>query len=301
MKAIRMHVRGGPEKLVYEEIPTPTPSSGEVLVRVCACGVSPNELSWSSTEHLPVVLGHEISGVVEQVTPEVTEIKPGDSVYALTDFQRDGGAAEYVVIRGENVAFKPSSLNYIQAAAVPLSALTAWQALFDHAGLSKGQRVLIHGAAGGVGTFAVQLAKWKGAEIIATASVRNVDFLHHLGAEKVIDYTKSRFEDEVHDVDVVLDLVGDNTLDRSFTVLKDEGVVVTAVAPIPEGKAAPRGIKELFFVVSPSRSQLTEIAHLIDEGHVRPIVEATFPLEHAKEAFARGLSHHVRGKLVLYI
>jgi NADPH:quinone reductase-like Zn-dependent oxidoreductase len=220
MKAIRMHVRGGPEKLVYEDIPKPAPSADEALVRVYACGVTPTELSWSSTERLPVVLGHEVSGVVETLGSDVTEAKVGDAVYALTDFWKDGGVAEYVIVRSRDLAPKPNSVDHVQAAAVPLSALTAWQALFDYGRLTKGQKVLIHGAAGGVGSFAVQLARWRGARVIATTSVRNFDFLHGLGAEDVIDHATEEFENKVREADVVLDLIGGDTLERSWGVLR---------------------------------------------------------------------------------
>jgi NADPH:quinone reductase-like Zn-dependent oxidoreductase len=301
MKAIRMHVRGGPESLVYEEIPKPVPSAGEALVRVYACGVTPTELSWSSTERLPVVPGHEVSGVVEALGPDVTEVKVGDSVYALTDFRRDGGAAEYVTVRGQDLGPKPNSLDYVQAASVPLSALTAWQALFDHGSLMKRQRILIHGAAGGVGTFAVQLARWRGARVIATASARNFDFLRSLGAKEVIDYAAERFESKVRDADMILDLVGGDTLERSWTVVRRGGVLVTTVAPISREKASAHGVQGIFFVVTPSRPELTEIARLIDGGRVRPSVEAVFPLDRAREAFERGLSRHVRGKFVLQV
>lgn len=301
MKGIRMHVRGGPEELVYEDIPIPVPSTGEALVRVYACGVTPTELFWSSTEHLPVVMGHEISGVVEALGPGVIEVKVGDAVYALPDFWRDGGAAEYVTVRTGDLAPKPKSINYVQAASVPLSGLTAWQALFDHGGLGRDQRVLIHGAAGGVGSFAIQLARWRGAGVIATASARNFDFLRGMGAEEVIDYVMERFENKVRGVDMVLDLIGGDTLDRSWAVLRQGGVLVTTVAPISQEKATAHAVKGIFFIVKPSRWELIEISRLIDGGQVRPSVEAVFPLERASEAFEKGLSRHVRGKFVLQV
>ena len=301
MKAVRMHMRGGPEKLVYEDIPKPVLSEGDALVRVYACGVSPGELSWSPTERLPVVLGHEISGIVEAPARDVREVKAGDAVYALTDFLRDGGAAEYIAVRGTDLAPKPNSLYFVQAASVPLSALTAWQALFDHGGLTNGQTVLIQGASGGVGSFAVQLARWRGARVIASDAARNADFLRRLGAEEVIDYASERFENRVSDADMVLDLVGGETLERSWGVLRRGGVLVTTVAPIPQEEGAVHGVKGVFFIVKPSRQQLTEIARLIDEGHVRPMVDTVFPLERAREAFEKGLSRQARGKLVLQV
>ncbi|MFL5705307.1 MAG: NADP-dependent oxidoreductase, partial [Ktedonobacteraceae bacterium] len=218
MKAIRMHGRGGPDRLVYEEAPQPHPGPGEVVVRVYAAGVIATELSWSGTYQsktggtraLPIP-GHDLSGVVEEVGPDVTTLTRGSEVYALTAFDRDGAEAEYTIALPSELAPKPRTLDHVQAAAVPLTALTAWQAFFEHVGLAAGQTVLIHGAAGGVGVFAVQFARWAGAHVIATASARNRDFLRQLGANEIIDYTTTRFEDVVHDVDLVFDTVGGDT------------------------------------------------------------------------------------------
>jgi NADPH:quinone reductase-like Zn-dependent oxidoreductase len=308
MKAIRLHARGGPEQLVFEDAPKPAPGAGDALVRVCACAITPMELTWSAsytsldgTGRLPAIPGHELSGVVEAVAGDVTGVHAGDAVYALTDFWRDGAAAEYVAVRASDLAPKPANLDHAQAAAVPLSALTAWQALFEHAGLAKGQRVLIHGAAGGVGVFAVQLARWRGARVIGTALARNADFLRELGADETIDYTSVRFEEKVRDVDVVLDTVGGETLERSWKVLRPGGVLVTVAGSDPADKAAAFGVRALFFIVKPSRAQLIELGRIIEAGQLRPVVEAIVPLERAREAFERGLKGHNRGKLVLSV
>jgi NADPH:quinone reductase-like Zn-dependent oxidoreductase len=308
MKAVRLHRRGGPEQLMYDDAPKPMPGAGDALVRVHACAITPTELSWGTTyttrdgvERLPTIPGHELSGVVEGVSQDVSTPRVGDAVYALTDFNRDGAAADYVVVRARDLAPKPKTLRHTQAAAVPLSALTAWQALFDHAGLVKGQRVLIHAAAGGVGTYAVQLAKGHGAYVIGTARAINADFLRTLGADDVIDYTAVRFEDRVHDVDVVLDSVGGDTLERSWSVLGKGGVLVTIADSAPAEKAATYGVRGVEFIVEPSRAQLIEIARLIDTGALRVIVEATYPLPDARAAFVRGLDGHNRGKLVLSV
>lgn len=308
MKAIRLHGRGGPEQLVYEEAPKPTIGPGDALVRVHAVAITPTELSWSATyttrdkvERLPTVPGHEVSGGVEAVASDVTSLAIGDPVYALTDFWRDGGAAEYVAVRAADLAPKPRSLDHVHAAAVPLSGLTAWQAFFDHAGLASGQRVLIHGAAGGVGTFAVQLARWRGAHVIGTASARNAPFLRDLGADEVIDYTTTRFEDKVRDVDLVLDAVGGETLERSWGVLRRGGVLVTVAGEVSPDKAATHGVRGVFFIVEPNSSQLTQIARLIDAGSIRPIIEAALRLAQAREAYEQGLRGHTRGKLVLQV
>src|SRR5262245_2067074 len=212
MKAIRLHKQGGPEGLVYEDAPMPEIGAGDALVRVHATGITPAELTWpetyrncDGTERLPAIPGHEVSGVVESVADGVEVVAPGAEVYALTSFCRNGAAAEYVAVHAASLAPKPKTLNHAQAAAVPPSALTVWQSFFDHARLASGQRVLIHGAAGGVGAFAVQIARWRGAYVIGTASAENHDFLLSLGANEVIDYRQTRFEDAVHDVDIVLD------------------------------------------------------------------------------------------------
>lgn len=308
MKAVRLHRRGGPEQLTYEDAPKPTPGAGDALVRVHACAITPTELSWGATyttregvERLPTIPGHELSGVAEVVAPGVNAPKVGAAVYGLTDFWRDGGAAEYIVVRAADLAPKPTNLSHTQAAAVPLSALTAWQALFDHASLASGQRVLIHAAAGGVGTYAVQLAHGRGAHVIGTARAVNAGFLRDLGADEVIDYAAVRFEDRVRDVDVVLDSVGGDTLERSWGVLRKGGVLVTIADSASPEKAAQYGVRGVDFIVEPSGAQLIEIAHLIEAGTLRVIVEATFPLPDARAAFEQGLRGHNRGKLVLRI
>ena len=305
MKAIRIHRRGGPEALVYEDAPIPALQPGDVLVRVHAAGISPAEFTWHIWEtpdgrsRLPLIPSHEVSGVVADVSPDVRDVKVGDAVYGLTDFFRDGGAAEYVAVRATELAPKPRSLDHASAAATPLSALTAWQALFDHARLMPGQRVLIHGAAGGVGSFAAQLARWRGAHVIGTASARNVDFVRKLGADEVIDYRATPFETVVRDVDVVFDTIGGTTTEKSWFVLRRNGLLVTIVRQPSAEWTAGRAARGLFFIVEPRRTQLNELSRLIDAGMIRPIVEAVLPLDRAREAYERGIREHPRGKLVL--
>lgn len=308
MNAVRLHRQGGPEQLTYEDAPKPAPGAADALVRVHACAITRTELSWGTTyttregvERLPTIPGHELSGVVEAVGAGARAPNVGDAVYALTDFWRDGAAAEYVVVRAADLAPKPKNLTHTQAAAVPLSALTAWQALFDHAGLTRGQSVLIHAAAGGVGTYAVQLAKGRGAHVIGTARAANERFLRDLGADEVIDYTAVRFEDRVKDVDIVLDSVGGDTLERSWGVLRKGGVLVTIADSAPAERAAKYGVRGVEFIVEPNRAQLIEIARLIETGALRVIVEATFPLAEARAAFERSLGGHNRGKIVLRV
>ncbi len=309
MKAIRIHGRGGPDHLVYEDAPQPHPGPGEVLVRVYATGVIANELRWSETYQskagtvraLPIP-GHDLSGVVEEMGPGVSTLTRGSEVYALTAFDRDGAEAEYAIALPSELAPKPRTLDHVQAAAVPLTALTAWQALFDHASLVAGQAVLIHGAAGGVGVFAVQLAHWAGAHVIATASARNRDFLRDLGANEIIDYTTTRFEEVVHDVDLVFDTVGGDTLERSWQVVKPGGVLVSVVSPRPSfEEAKAHRVRPVWFVVEPNREQLIQIGALIDAGQVRPIIETVLPLSQASQAYEQGARGHTRGKIVLRV
>ncbi len=309
MKAIRMHGRGGPDHLVYEDAPQPHPGPGEVLVRVYATGVIANELKWDATYEtkaggpraLPIP-GRDLSGVVEEIGPGVTTLVKGSEVYAMMDYGRDGAEAEYTIALPSELAPKPRTLDYVQAAAVPLTALTAWQALFDHASLVAGQTVLIHGAAGGVGVFAVQLARWAGAHVIATASARNRDFLLELGANEIIDYTTTRFEDVVHDVEVVFDTVGGDTFQRSWQVVKKGGVLVSVVSPRPSFEEAKvYDVRPVWFVVEPNRAHLIQIGALIDAGRIRPIIETVLPLSQARQAYEQGAKGHTRGKIVLRV
>ena len=308
MKAIRIHTRSGPEAFVYEDAPQPHPGEGEVLVRVYATSVMWQEPTWAETWKTPTgvdrdlpIPGHDLSGLVAEVGTGVTDVAIGEAVYALTEFWRDGAAAEYAIARATDLAPKPRSLDYVQAAGVPLVGLTAWQALFDHARLSAGQSVLIHGAAGGVGSMAVQLAHWVGANVIGTASARNRDFLRGLGADEVIDYTSTRFEDMLHDVDVVLDTIGGDTMERSWSALKKGGLLVSVFSPPPKEQAKAQSVRALFFVVQPNRAELSQIGDLIDAGQVQPVIETVFPLSEAPQAFERALSGHTRGKIILRV
>jgi NADPH:quinone reductase-like Zn-dependent oxidoreductase len=228
-------------------------------------------------------------------------VRVGDSVYAFSSFCRNGSAAEFIAIRAADVAPKPHSLNFEQAAAVPLADLTVWQTLFDHAQIEKGERVLIHGAAGGVGTYAVQLANRRGAEVIATASAKDHDFLGELGASEVIDYTRERFEEKVKDVDVVLDTIGGETPQRSWGVLRRGGILISVVSPVAAEQAASLGVRGVFFIVEPNRRQLIELSQLVDQGTLRVVVSVVLPLARAREAFEQALAGHRRGKIVLQV
>lgn len=304
MKAIRLHGKGTPAAFEYEDAPMPQPGDGEVLIRVHAAAVTPTELQWVPTwttpsgtpRPLPIIPGHELSGEVAARGAGVSELAVGDSVYGLNDWYRDGAQAEYCVARRSDVAAKPGSLDHVQAAAVPISALTAWQGLFERAHLAAGQRILIHGASGGVGLFAVQLARWAGAHVIATAAAHNLDLVRGLGAERAIDYRAQRFDELVRDVDAVLDTVGGQVLERSWRVLRPGGRLVTVAAS--EERAASQRVKDAFFIVEARPAQLTEIARLIDAGELRPIVGGVFPLARAAEAYA---FKPANGKAVLRI
>ncbi|MGH9482192.1 MAG: NADP-dependent oxidoreductase [Terriglobales bacterium] len=308
MKAVRIHGRGGPEQLFFEEAPVPMVWPGDVLVRVHATGITPAELTWDDTyqnadgtPRIPGIPGHEPSGVVEEAAPDVTDFRAGDEIYGLADFSRNGAAAEFAAVRAADLAFKPRSISHVQAAALPLSALTAWQALFEHAHLAAGQAVLIHGGAGGVGTLAVQLARWRGAHALATASARDAALVRSLGAEDVIDYHATRFDDVLRDIDVVLDTIGGETRERSWRVLRKGGVLVTLVSPIPADVPEQHSVRGVFFVVSANRRQLDQITGLVDSGKLKPVVSEVLPLARAREAFEHGAGGHAPGKIVLQV
>jgi NADPH:quinone reductase-like Zn-dependent oxidoreductase len=311
MKAIRIHNYGGPEVLQYEDAPRPEPQAGEVLVRVLAAGVNP--IDWKVREghmkdfwphKLPLIPGWDLSGVVEAVGPgpaAAGRFKKGDEVYSVPDASRDGAYAEYIVVRESELALKPKSLHHVRAAAVPLAAVTAWQALFDAGQLKRGQRVLIHGGSGGVGHVAVQLAKWKGAHVLATASTKNQELLRELGVDEPIDYTKQKFEDVARDVDLVLDLIGGETQERSWSVLKKGGVLLSLVQPPSVEKAKALGVRAAFVAGHPSGAQLAEIAKIIDSGQLAPVIDRILPLSEVRRAHELSQSGHTHGKIVLRI
>jgi len=304
MKAIRIHQYGGPEVLAQVETQRPTPGPNELLIKVEAASVNP--FDWKVRAGymkdffpltFPATLGWDVSGTVEEVGAAVTRFKRGDEVY--TRLEAGGGYAEYAVADETIVARKPRTSDHVQAAAVPTAGLTAWQALFEAAQLRAGQKVLIHGAAGGVGNFAVQFAKAKGAYVIGTASYRNQSLLGELGVDKAVDYNKAPFEDVVRDVEVVLDTIGGDTQERSFEVLKKGGILVSIVQPPSEELAAKHGVRAVFYGAHPSSSDLAEIAKLIDSDKVKPVVETVLPLAEARRAHELSQSGHARGKIVL--
>jgi NADPH:quinone reductase-like Zn-dependent oxidoreductase len=306
MKAVVAHEYGAPEVLKFEEVPRPEPKEDEALVRVIASGVNPADpltLSGKYAQefgtHLPLIPGYDIAGIVEKTGAKVANLRAGDAVYGYPTF--GGGWADYVTVKQWEVAAKPKTLNFTEAAAVPMGALTAWQALVDTAQLQPGQTILIHGGSGGVGSFAVQIAKARGARVIATASTANQDLLKQLGADVAIDYTKTRFEDVAKDVDAVLDPIGKETLARSYDVVKKGGIIMSLVARPDPAECAKRGIRAAAISVHPDAEDLTEIARLIDTGKIKPIVAEVLPLNEAIAAQRQAETHHTRGKLVLRI
>jgi NADPH:quinone reductase-like Zn-dependent oxidoreductase len=308
MKAVRIHSYGGPQVLTEENAPRPEPSSGEVLIEVHAAGVNP--IDWKVREghaknwlrhKLPLILGWDVSGVIVKLGSGVKGFKKGDEVYGKLDTGRDGAYAEYAVSQIENIALKPRTIDHVHAAAIPIAALTAWQSLFDLANLSAGQTVLIHAAAGGVGHFAVQFSKWKGARVIGTASGRNEEFVKKLGADMIIDYTAKKFEDEVSGVDCVLDTQGGEVLDRSLRVLKKGGIVVSTLSEPSADDLVRYGVRSSHVLARANSRQLMQIAGLIDKGDVRPVIETVLPLAEARRAHEMSQTGHVRGKIVLKI
>ena len=306
MKAVVAHEYGAPEVLKYEDTPRPEPKQNELLVRVIACGANPADplivsgrMAKEFGTNLPLIPGYDVAGVVERTGAKVTKFKKGDPVYGYALF--GGGWAEYAVLAENEAAIKPKTVTFSDAAAVPMGALTAWQALIDVAKLSAGQTILVHGGSGGVGSFAVQIAKARGAKVIATASTANQDLLKQLGADVTIDYTKTKFEEVAKDVDVVLDPVGRDTLARSYAVVKKGGIITTLVAEPDQAQLDKYGIRGISIAVKPDGNELAEITKLIEAGKIKPIVSQVLPLTDAVKASQQAATHHTRGKLVLKI
>jgi NADPH:quinone reductase-like Zn-dependent oxidoreductase len=308
MKAIVIHEYGGPEVLKYEDVPRPEPKENEILVRVIAAGVNPVDgmvragmFAKYGRTPFPMIPGYDIAGTVEKTGPKITKFKKGDSVYAYLSLKDGGGYAEYAVATEVEAAPKPRSISFVEAAGVPVVALTAWQALIDTAKLSAGQTVLIHGGSGGVGSFAIQIAKARGARVIATASTANQDLLKQLAADVAIDYTKTRFEDVARDVDVVLDSVGKDTLARSYGVVKKGGFIVSLVARPDPTELEKHGIYGAPINVEPNSGELAEIGKLIDDKKIKVIISQVLPLPEAIKAHEQVATGHTRGKIVLKV
>lgn len=306
MKAVRIHSLGEPDVLTVEETDRPEPKDGEVLIRVKAASVNPVDYKIRSGHfrkaetQLPTTLGRDVAGVIEAVGWGVVGFKPGDEVMAYLAVE-SGGYAEYAIAKESEVAPKPESLDFAHAAAVPLAAETAWQALFRHGHLRAGETVLIHGAGGGVGHLAVQFAKAKGARVIATASSADLQLVRDLGADQVIDYKAQRFEDVVRDVDLVVDLIGGETQKRSWKTLKDGGRLVSTLEPPSREEAEGKHAQTAIFMAEADPQELREIGQLIDDGKVRVVVSTALPLEQARQAHERMEHEHTQGKVVLTV
>ena len=297
MWAIRLHEPGGPGELAFEQIETPSPRAGEALVRVHAAAITRDELGWP-TDRLPATPSYEFSGEVALVGPDVDPAVAGEPVWALAPFDRDGAAAEFIVIPAALLAPKPTKLDHEASAAVPLAALSAWQGLFDHGALQEGQRVLIHGAAGGVGHFATQLARARGAYVIGTARAGSADLARTLGAHEVLG--PETFAASLEPIDLVFDTVGGELLERSPAVISPGGRLVS-VAEEPSEPSLGSKIETSYFVVEPNREQLVEVAGMIQAGGLRPEIDSVFPLWDARAAFERSLASGKRGKVVLRV
>jgi NADPH:quinone reductase-like Zn-dependent oxidoreductase len=307
MKAVVINEYGNEDVLNYVDVERPEPKADEVLVKVCAAGVNPAD--WKIRDGMgesfgfkfPLILGGDIAGTIEVVGNNVENFQQGDAVYGMTLSNLSGAYAEYAVAKADAIAPKPESIDFEEAAAIPIGALTAWQAMFDVANLSSGQRILITGASGGVGSMAVQLAKAKGAFAIGTASGKNEQFVRDLGVDEFVDYTQQPFEEVVKDVDVVFDTVGEDTLERAFQTLKRGGFLVTSAGTPSAEKAKELGIEVAFVFCKSNAQQLAEISRLIGEGKLKIHIETVLPLTEVKKAHQLSQSGRTRGKIVLQV
>ena len=308
MKAVRIHQFGGPEVLKYEDAPRPRIKSDELLIKVHASSVNP--IDWKIREgksqarfpvSFPLILGWDVSGTVEEVGESVSEFKKGDEVFGRPYPTKNGAYAEFIAVNASEISLKPTSVTHVKAAAVPLACLTAWQGLFDHGKLLPGQKVLIHAASGGVGAFAVQLAKWKGAYVIGTASENHLAFVRELGADEVIDYSKEKFEEKLKDIDLAFDTIGGDTQKRSLMVLRNGGRLITTVKPENSIEAEAHNIHLEGFVAQSYPDQLKQIALLIDERKLKIFIAEVFPLERAVQAQEHGQKGHTQGKIAIVV
>jgi len=309
VKAVRFHEYGGSEVLRYEDAPMPEPGGGELLIEVHAAGVNPADTQFRRGDYrayaplaLPAIVGWDVAGTVARTGSGAARFKRGDAVFALADMSRQGAYAQYIAVAEAHVAFAPRSVPLEHAAGVPLAALTAWTALFDAGQLQRGQTVLVHAGAGGVGLFAIQLARRAGAHVAATASSVNHALLRKLGADTVIDYRRDDFAAQLRNIDAVLDTVGGDTRARSWPVLRQGGMLVAIAMPPPDPAVAERhGVRSAMVAVAPDGKRLAEIAALIDSGELEVVIDSEFPLAEAADAHRRIEQGHARGKIVLRV
>ena len=308
MKAVRIHEYGNRNVLAFEDAPMPSIASNEVLVRVVAASVNP--VDWKIREGylkemisypMPLTLGWDVSGVVTAVGADVTRFRVGDAVYSRPDIKRNGTYAEYVAIRDSEIALKPLTISHNEAASLPLAGITAWEALITTAQLSAGQKVLIHAGSGGVGSLAIQLAKTRGAHVIATTSGKNRALVESLGADEVIDYKTQNFAEILGDIDVVFDTLGGDIQESSWSVLKKGGILVSIVNPPSDTKASELGVRGAFLFIEPNAYILEQLAELVEQGKLRPVIGAEFALQDIEKAHALSETGRTVGKIVLYV
>jgi NADPH:quinone reductase-like Zn-dependent oxidoreductase len=307
MRAIVIRAYGGPQVMKLEDVARPEPADDEVLIRVVAASINPVDVAIRKgyfkklIANFPLILGMDAAGIVEKVGSKMTKYKPGDPVFAFFSLEREGGYAEFVTANGDQLAPKPANVSFGQAAGVGAAGATAWEALIDTANLGAGQTVLIHGGSGGVGHLAIQIAKAKGAKVFATASTANQQFLSQMGADVAIDYTRTKFEDVAKDVDVVLDTVGRDTLERSYGVVKKGGIIVSIVDEPKPAALEARGIRGVTLHCTPKAGVLEELSKLMEAKKLTPVISQTFPLADAVQAQDQIATRHTRGKIVLKI
>ena len=308
MKAVVIEKYGSVDELTIKDMPVPAIRDGDLLVEVYAAGVNP--IDWKLREgyrrdrvelKFPYIPGLDMAGIVKKVGRKVTRFQPGDEVFSRTDLARDGTYAEYMAVDETIVARKPENLTFEEAASIPLVGLTAWQALIDAAKMKTDEKVLIHAGSGGVGSFAIQLTKAWGAHAATTCSTRNVDLARSLGAEEVIDYTREEFSSLLRDYDIVLDTMGGDIYRKSFIVLKKGGRVASLLERPDEALAQKTGTKALYIFMQPNGKELDEIAGLLREGKIKPVVGTVLPLEDVRKAHELSASHHASGKIVLQV
>jgi NADPH:quinone reductase-like Zn-dependent oxidoreductase len=308
MKAIRMHGYGGADVLNYEDAPIPEILPDEILIKVHAAGVNP--IDWKIRQGymkdrmilpLPLILGWDVSGTVEQTGILVTRFKKGDKVFAKPDGTRNGAYAQYVAVRSHEAAMAPKNISLELAAGIPLAGQTAWEALFEKGGLKQGQTVLIHGASGGVGSFAVQFARIAGAYVIGTTSKDNAEMVKSLGAEEIIDYQTEDFSRKVQNIDMVFDTIGGETQAKSLSVLKKGGILVSTLGAPDSKETAKHQVRGVGFFLSANGARLAEIGGLVEQGILKVMVDKEFPLKEVKEAHKLSESHHAKGKIILRV
>ena len=304
MKAVVVHQYGGPEVMKYEDAPRPAPKDDEVLIRTMAAAVNPVDTYIRSGRYggqVPYIPGMDVAGVVENVGAKVTRFKTGDPVYAYLSFKEQGGYAQFTIAKENETAIKPRNISFEQASSVPLAATTAWQALIDSAGLKAGQTVLIFGGSGGVGHFAIQIAKARGAKVIATASTPNQDLLKQFGVDQAIDYTKTKFEDRVKDVDVVLEATRSDSMSRAYGIVKKGGFIVSITGQPDQAQLTQHGLRGDSITAHPDSHVLDELTKLIEAKKLTPIVSQVFSLAEAPKAHQQIETRHTRGKIVLKV